>query len=298
MPKGEAIFYVGRLVKIGFAIDNFIDALLDSLPYSEEDEIWSIVKVEKNYREGIDYYSGKLNKAKPDTKYTVLSNDLKSEEDRIEQNMVVASSSFIYIPEFSGIVFHSIANQIEPKKFIKKFSRIIESTLGNVLAACEINLIDDLTEFYKRINEFSFISIIKTTVQPPNPLFGRFWEPLKNYLSERQVEEYQQKEISKKKGLKCDIAFLLKLLIEGNEDKINDYLKTHTPTLSDLAILMSLDGYGDGRIDGMVNGRHVFIKTHERALHFSLPSTFTNDLVFDDSYKIYKEINNERYMEH
>ena len=298
MSKGEAVFYIGRLVKIGFAVDNFLAALRDSQPYSEEEEIWSIVKVEEHKKNGLSYFYGKLNKAKPDTQYKVLTADYKTEEEKVERNMIIASSSFIYIPEYSGIAFHSIVNQIEPRQFIKRFTQIIESTLGNVLAACEINLIDDLTEFYKRVNEFEFISAIKTTVQPPNPLFGRFWEPLKKYLQERQIEEFQQKEISKKKGLKCNIAYLLKLLIEGDEDKINKYLEDHIPSLSDLAVLMSLDGYGNGRIDGLVRGKHVYVKTHERALHFTLPSEFTDEMVFKESYEIYTGISNERYMQH
>jgi len=298
MPKGEAVFYVGRVVKGGTAIDNFINALLDAKPYQEESEIWSIINTIENEIENTRYIYGKLTKAKPDTQYKVLSADLKVVEEKEEKNMITAESSFVYIPEYSGIVFQSIVNQIEPKQFTKYFARIIENTLDNVLVLCEINLIDDLEEFYKKIVDFEFVSILKTTVRPPNPLFGRFWEPLKKYLLERQVEEYQQKEISKKKGLKCNIAFLLKLLIEGDEEKITAYLANHSPSLSDLAVLMSLDGYGDGRIDGMVRGKHVFVKTHEKVRHFTLPSQYSEEMLFNESYEIFKGISNERYMQH
>ena len=244
------------------------------------------------------YYSGKLNKVKPDATVTVMTKNYKEELEKEEPDMVLYSSEFIYIPQYSGIAFHSIPNYIEPKKFITIFSRVIENTLGNFFVDCQINLLDDLDSFFKKLNNFSSISTMKATVNPPNPLFGRFWKSLKEYIEKRNATELQIKEMNKNNNLRTLIKELIMLILNKDEKEIDLYLKSNDISPLDLAILMSLDGYGNGRIDGHVNGQYKFIKTHEKIIHFALGQEFTNKEIFDKANEIFQRISNERYMEH
>ena len=154
------------------------------------------------------YIKGELSKARPDARVTVLNTELSKKEEKEEPRLVQGISEFVYLPEFSGIAFRSIPNQIEPKAFIRIFSKIIENTLGNFFIQCEIKMLDDLRSFYDRLSLMDSIEVIKARVKPPNPLFGKLWESLKKYLNDRKLDELQLKEIAKKKNsvrYKCQV---------------------------------------------------------------------------------------------
>jgi hypothetical protein len=295
----EAIFYIGRIVKIGFTQEDFISTLFDSKPFDDRNNIWNISNMSKEETNGIVYYFGKLGKANPDAKVTIMSQGYKQQIEKEEPDLVIASSEFVYVPDYSGIAFHSIPGKIEPKKFKKVFSEIIERSFQNFFVECQINLIDDLESFYRKLNKFESISRIMATVNPPNPLFGKFWEDLKNYLAERNASELRMQEQSKDSTLKTDVKELIQLILEGNNDKIEKYLKEHKLSHMDLMVLMALDGYGKGRIDGNTKSGCTFIKTHESLLHFSLPKDqILVTEVFTKTNEVLKGISDERYMEH
>lgn len=298
MPKGEAVYYVGRVVKTGFTTDQFINALFEPKPYLIENDIWTISDCEKFDDTKYLYYRAELNRAKPETQLTVLSDNMTRKIEKDEPRVVIGTSEFIYIPEYSGIAFRSIPIHIEPKAFMKYFQRIIEDTLGILFVECEIQMIDNIQGFMDKLKTIDKITSIKTRVKPPNPLFGELWESLKNYLESRKTEELHFKEISKNNGLLTDIKYLIRLILEGNKEKIDEFLKTHVLSAVDLSVLMSLDGYGEGRIDGFTNDKHVFIKTHEKLIHFSLPDQHETSQVYDEASQILLEVNNERYLKH
>ena len=298
MPRGEAVFYVGRVVKTGFDTKEFIGALIDSKPFYNNEIVWSIIEVEQVTLENQVYIKGELSKARPDARVTVLNTELSKKEEKEEPRLVQGISEFVYLPEFSGIAFRSIPNQIEPKAFIRIFSKIIENTLGNFFIQCEIKMLDDLRSFYDRLSLMDSIEVIKARVKPPNPLFGKLWESLKKYLNDRKLDELQLKEIAKKKGINTKIKELIQLILEGSEQKIQEYIAENQISLTDLALLMSLDGYGDGRLDGKQGQKHFFIKTHEKIVHFSLPTEHDFTAIYNETNIILKGISDERYMEH
>jgi hypothetical protein len=182
----EAVFYLGRIVKTGFSQEEFINIIFNSKPFNDGINAWNIVNTATFEDNGRKYYYGELIKAKPDATVKVMSSDYKQAIEKEESDMLIASSEFVYIPEYSGISFHSIPNHIEPKKFIRKFCDIVEKNLGNFFVECQIRLLDDLENFYKRLDGFDSITRMKATVNPPNPLFGKLWESLKKYLEKKK----------------------------------------------------------------------------------------------------------------
>lgn len=76
--------------------------------------------------------------------------------------------------------------------------------------------------------------------------------------------------MSKNDSLSTQIKELIRLVLNGDKDEIEKYISEHNLSDLDLALLMSLDGYGTGRIDGKVKGEYKFIKTHEKIMHFSV----------------------------
>jgi hypothetical protein len=111
---------------------------------------------------------------------------------------------------------------------------------------------------------------MKATVNPPNPLLGKLWVSLKKYLEERKATELRIQEWSKNGSLSTQIKELIRLILKGDKNEIEKYVHEYNLSDLDLALLMSLDGYGTGRIDGTAKGEYKFIKTHEKTMHFSI----------------------------
>jgi hypothetical protein len=295
----EAVFYLGRVVKTGFSQEDFIGVIFDSEPFNDGVNAWNIVDTTIFENDGRKYYYGRLIKAKPDSTVRVMSNDYKQEIEKEEPDMVIASSEFVYIPDYSGISFHSIPNHIEPQKFIRKFCDIVEKNLGDFFVECQIRLLDDLEDFYKRLDSFDSITKMKATVNPPNPLFGKLWESLKKYLEERKATELRIQEVSKNGSLSTQIKELIRLILKGDKSEIEKYVREHNLSNLDLALLMSLDGYGTGRIDGKTKEEYKFIKTHEKTMHFSITrDQLTESTIYSQTETKFKRITDERYMEH
>jgi hypothetical protein len=295
----EAVFYLGRVVKTGFSQEEFINVIFNSEPFNDGINAWNIVNTAAFENNGRKYYYGALIKAKPDATVKVMSSDYKQAIEKEEPDMLIASSEFVYIPEYSGISFHSIPNHIEPKKFIRKFCDIVEKNLGGFFVECQIRLLDDLENFYKQLDGFDSITKMKATVNPPNPLFGKLWESLKKYLEKRKATELRIQELSKNGSLSTQIKELIRLILKGDKSEIEKYVHEHNLSDLDLALLMSLDGYGTGRIDGTVKGEYKFIKTHEKIIHFSvIKDQLTEAVVYSKTETKFKGITDERYMEH
>jgi hypothetical protein len=295
----ELVFYLGRVVKTNFSQEEFINVIRNSEPINDGLNAWNIVNTAIFENNGKKYYYGRLIKAKPDSTVRVMSSDYKQEIEKEEPDMVIASSEFVYIPDYSGISFHSIPNHIEPQKFIRKFCDIVETNLRRLFVECQIRLLDDLENFYKRLDSFDAITKMKATVNPPNPLFGKLWESLKEYLKERKATELRIQELSNNGSLSTQIKELIRLILKGDKNEIEKYLHEHNLSDLDLALLMSLDGYGTGRIDGKTNGEYKFIKTHEKTMHFSvIRDQLTESVIYSKTETIFKRITDEQYMEH
>jgi hypothetical protein len=294
----QEVFYIGRVVKIGFDQDQLIEAILSPKVLHESKYVWSIVNSKAFEIDGLRFIYGKLNKSIPTGIVPVLSEDLNEEIEKEEPRLIIDSSEFLYIPQYSGITFRSISNTIEPKLFKKKFCRIVEDTIGPLLLECDIKLIDDIRSFYQKISQIDRFTYIKTKVNPPNPLFGRFWKSLKEYLIDRNADELSLVEKSNEKKLNTKIIELMKILLSENEEALNNYIEKNDISIVDASILMSLDGYGDGRIDGYKGKEYVFIKTHEKALNFTIHKEHSIDDIFQKANSIFLRINDERYMEH
>jgi hypothetical protein len=298
VPRGEAIFYIGRVTKLGFDSAQMLSALLRTLPFIDDDIIWSLVGVKEQSADGHAFVHGELTRAKADATVTVLTDTLTTKLEKDEPRLVYATSEFVYLPEFSAIAFRSIPNLIEPRKFIRKFCRIIELSLGDLLVECGIKLLDDLKTFYERLEKIDAITAIKVSVRPPNPLFGRMWESLKQYLADRKAEELSLREIGRKEGISTKLKQLIQLILEADPEKTEKFLRENDLSPTDTAVLMSLDGYGDGRIDGRSAGAHVFIKTHESIVHFTLPAEHNVEAVHAEARKILEDISDERLLRH
>jgi hypothetical protein len=289
-------YYLGRLIKYGVLDkEKVFEALTNPIPVHKTKHSWTITDAETHKFGSHECIIGKLNKFRPDGEVKVVAEDRKSQQVKVEPDMVIATSTFIYIPAFSGIAFLHVWNQIEQSTFMNRFCEIIKESHQNFFVDCEIELITNINTFSQKISQLKSINKIVAKVHPPNPLFGRFWKPLKEYLERRNTSSLQISEENTEAGKE----------VKTNLKNVTSNLANNEPELEitldlgDAAILMAADGYGRARIEGKNSKGHiVVVKTSENVVSFKLEKEPLPTKIYETVAGLLDHVSQERYMEH
>lgn len=200
-------YFLGRIVKINLDQDMLMNALVHSPTISVGKFDWTVTDAVDN-RDGVNrYVFGKLSKYAKDGHVTVIDEINRSQVDADAPNLLVASSPFVYLPEFSGIAFLHVWDGIQEDVFPRRIQAIVEAAYDGLLVSCDVEPVTDYRAFTARLRRLEKFTEISATVYPPNPLFGRLWADLNEYIAQRNASEVSVKEqTSKPGGLKSKIG--------------------------------------------------------------------------------------------
>lgn len=295
MAKGT--YYLGRIIKLGLLDDSRIfDALTNPMTIITRGSGWSIINASIRGEGSFRFGFGRLCKFIPETQVPVVDLMRKEEVLQPEQNLILASSPFVYIPEHSGIAFLQVWNHIQPNTFRDRFCSIVSATHQNFFVECQIDPIADLRNFAIKLAKLDGIYRISATVHPPNPLFGPLWRHLKDYLAERQAETFKlQEDSGRNEPLKTRLPQHVESIVEGHADATDT---TESLPIGDAAILMAADGYGAGFVKGRVGSEFITIRTSETIRNFSFDKDPIPEELYEAALKIFERIKRERHMEH
>ncbi len=258
MPKGR--YYLSRVVKSGRLNQKmFLDAITKSPTIENGKFLWMITGVVDERDGKSPFVFGRLSKFKREGHVKVVDTILKTEVDSPEENLVEASSPFVYLPKYSGIAYLHVWNGIQENIFPRRLKEMVEKVYHNFFIDCNIESVSDYRMFSSKLKELDLFLKIKAKVYPPNPLFGRLWGSLKSYMDERSVANFKVEEIGdKRKGLNTEISQLMDSIMDNPDFKL-----IKSPDITDAAILMAADGYGHGSVVGISKGKEVIIRTTE-----------------------------------
>ncbi len=291
-------YYLGRVIKLGLLDESKIfEAISNPATIVRMGNAWTIINSSGHGSGASKYAYGRLCKFAPETEVAVIDLMKKAEVFQPEVNLILASSSFVYIPEHSGIAFLQIWNHIEPKIFIKRFCAIINETQKRFFAECQIDPIADMRTFAIKLSKLEGIYRIIARVFPPNPLFGPLWGPLKEYLAARKAETMKiEEESSRKEPLKTRLPEHVASIAEN---RVNAATIASEPLpIGDAAILMAADGYGTGLVKGRVGTEFIVIRTSETIRNFSFDRDPEPEALYKAALEIFEKIKEERHMEH
>ena len=288
-------YYLGRVVKLGrLTQDMVVDSILDSPIISVGKFAWAVTDAVDMRQHSFPFVYGKLSKFAQEGPVRKVDVVAKAQVDEIHENLLIASSPFVYLPEYSGVAYLHVWNEIQEEVFPRRLQTIIEAAYQNFFVQCKIEAISDYSSFISKINELDRFTQISAKVHPPNPLFGRLWRSLENYINGRNVDEFLVRETSPEgTGLNTDIFLLMHNLLTNSE-----YVPDDPPTLTDAALLMAADGYGSGKVVGIGNGRIVVVHTSETKRNFQFDKDPSPELLAKRAWQEFIEINRERDMEH
>lgn len=288
-------YYLGRISKLGrLTQDMIVETLLDSPIITVGNYLWAITDPVNYLNETPSCIYGELSKFSREGFVTTVDTSSKSKVDELTKNLLIASSPFVYLPEFSGIAYLHVWNQIQKDVFPRRLKALVERAYNNFFVDCKIETVSDYTNFISKIRKFELFTQISAKVHPPNPLFGRLWESLEEYIDNRNVDEFSVTETSPEdKGINSEIHRLMQNLLEDNQ-----YTPDIPPTLTDAALLMAADGYGIGKVIGIKDGKSIIIRTSETKKSFLFNRTPDPQLLAQKSWQEFEKINKERDMDH
>lgn len=198
------------------------------------------------------------------------------------------------LPEFSGLAFLHVWNGIQEDVFPRRFKSIIEAAYDNFFVDCTIEPVADYRAFLDRLKTLDRITELSARVHPPNPLFGRLWGGLDKYVKKRKAEEVSVRETTDKpNGLSTQLIVLIQNILENPK-----YEPESEPDITDAAMLMAADGYGNGKAVGNEGEHEVIVRTSESQKSFLFSKEPRPEDLAKAAQNQFERVSDERDMNH
>jgi hypothetical protein len=289
-------YFMSRVIKLGqLDQDKLMRALVESVALKIGKFAWIITDIVDGRDQALPFVFGKLSKFDVEGQVTVVDTTHKRQVEALERNLLLASSPFVYLPAFSGLVFLHVWNEIQDDVFPRRLKTLIEAKYDGFFVECEIEPVSDYGSFVSKLSAIDKVSEISATVHPPNPLFGRLWKPLDDYVRSRAASEVSIREKQEQggRGLQTDLVGLITELLKNP-----DYQPVTLPAIGDAAVLMAADGYGRGKVEGYSGNELVVVRTSDSQKSFSFPKDPAPEALAEEAYKHFTKISTERDMRH
>lgn len=297
MKARKGRYYVGRVVKGGrLTQDSFLSAIKTPAVLSIGKYKWTIVGIVEGNVDGSPFIFGNLAKYEGTGEVPVIRENEREAHVIDVQDLMISKSPFIYFKEFSGIAYLHVWNSIEDRTFKSRFSRIVREKFDDFFVDCAIEPISDIKTFAEKILGLTAITDIRAKVSPPNPLFGRCWKSLNDYINERNASTIRVREesLAGSEGLRSRVKDFVKAISINKIDELDE-----VPSLTDAAILMATDGYGNGQVIGRnAAGAEIVVRTLDAQISFLFDKEPSVESLAEHVYNIFKEIVRERKMSH
>lgn len=296
-------FYLERLTKSGILDDaGVLEAIVSPSSIQTRKFAWTItspVQGEVAANGAVTAFAGgHLAKYDPDAVVEVIDPRTSTVAIRSEPNLQIASSQFVFLPEYATIAHRHIWNKITAHDFRDRFASLVRSRHRDFFVECELSPITDHRRFFQKITELESLSEIKATVKPPNPLFGPLWRDFSKYVRTRNADSVTIDErASPQKQLNSDLPAIV-AEATGKADAMPDASRNAPLPIGDAAVLMAADGYGRGEITGIHNGASVVIRTSDDAVLLRLPADTPIPVLAEQTLRRVLQLNEERNLSH
>lgn len=288
-------YYLSRVIKLGeLNQQKLIEAIINAPTVPIGQYEWTITDVIDQRSYGKPFIYGNLVKYSKEGKVKVIDEESKHQLQARAPNLLEASAPFVYLPEFSGLAYLHVWNGIQEDVFPRRFKTIIEEAYDNFFVDCTVEPVADYRAFLSKLQSLERITELSAKVHPPNPLFGRLWESLDQYVKRRHADEVLVKEVSDRpNGLSSKLAELIQNILENPL-----YEPSKPPDITDAAMLMAADGYGSGKAVGTEEGHEVVIRTSESQKSFLFDKEPQPDALAEVTYEHFRRVSAERNMKH
>lgn len=293
MRYKRGTYYLSRVIKFGdLTLDGLIAAINESPVVRSGKFNWTITDVIDKSDGTSPYVFGNLSKYSDEGEVKLIDKRKKKQVNATAQDLLKASTPFVYLPDYSGIAYMHVWNEIDESMFPLRFGEIIEAAYDGFFVGCELDPIADLRTFLEKLKSLEKITEISAKVHPTNPLFGRLWEDLDKYVKDRNADQVEIIE-SSSTGIHTRLKEYISGLLSDRK-----WVPDHPAPIADAAMLMAADGYGVGSAVGIENGEEVKIKTSKTRKSFVFDKEPNPDALAKKARSIFSMISAERDMRH
>ena len=180
-----------------------------------------------------NFILGYLVRYDPETEVEIALPDSHEISEEIHENQIVAKSHFLLHVKSGIIAYRLIGSIIDNRKFIDRFSRLIEKAHDQLFVSVAITAITERFEFLQDLKKFQAISKLEISLYPSNPNNYKLWKTYDDHIRKVGATSYNEKYLSNlgkagNSGLKLE-----------DDDEITN------------KILMAEDGYGTATAEGI-----------------------------------------------
>lgn len=293
MRRGR--YYLARVIKLGeLNQTKLLDAIVEAPTVAIGQFEWTITDVIDKRNETEPFVFGNLAKYSKEGRVKVVDETSKHQLQARARNLLEASAPFVYLPQFSGLAFLHVWNGIQEDIFPRRFKAVIEAAYDNFFVDCTVEPVADYRAFLEKLRSLDKITELSAKVHPPNPLFGRLWGSLDEYVKRRQADEVSVRERTEKpNGLSTQLLVLIQNILEDPK-----YEPLHIPDITDAALLMAADGYGSGKAIGTEGNHDVVVRTSESQKSFLFEKEPDPELLARTAQAQFERVSVERDMKH
>ncbi len=293
MRRGR--YYMARVIKLGeLNQTKLLNAIVEAPTVAIGQFEWTITDVIDMRDATAPFVFGNLAKYSKEGTVKVVDEASKHQLQARARNLLEASAPFVYLPQFSGLAFLHVWNGIQEDIFPRRFKAIIEAAYDNFFVDCTVEPVADYRAFLQKLRSLDRITELSAKVHPPNPLFGRLWGSLDEYVKKRQADEVSVRETTEKpNGLSTQLLVLIQNILENPK-----YVPPQVPDITDAAVLMAADGYGSGKAVGTEDGHKVVVRTSESQKSFLFEKEPEPELLAKAARAQFERVSNERDMKH
>lgn len=164
MQTQRGRYYLSRVIKLGaLTQDKLVTAILGAPVLRIGKFQWAITDAEDGRPGKPNFVFGKLAKYSAEGHVTIVDPAKKSQLDTLAPNLLMASSPFVYLPDYSGIAFLHVWNGIQEDLFPKRFCSLIEAAYQNFFVDCSVEPVADYRAFVEKLDSLDRITEMSAT---------------------------------------------------------------------------------------------------------------------------------------
>lgn len=294
-------FYLGRVIKLGsVTADLLIRIIFDPPTISLRGTRYTFTSAQEvTTDDGRRAVFAMLAKYRPDGEVAVVDPSKHALKQTSVQDLLRATSSFVYVPSLSGIAYRHLGNVLPHELFERMFSDLVSHSGIALLGNAEINPISDIRTFVSKLARMESVTEISATVQPPNPLFGPLWESLFDYVKKRGLDRLSVNEHSDA-GINTRLPEIAASMASDSivSNRALSLMTEQVGAGGDAAVLMAADGYGKATVRGRRDGEWVTYSSANDQRTFLLDGDPSPERLASETVSQLLRVNDESGLAH